>query len=134
MMVLNQDHPFRSWLAVPGTSPRSAIHDFGPCLCFAEGVGACIDGVCENGLDGLIQRQPPDCVGLAGLRDGRRKADVLLSKPYQNLAHTPQLPHLFEHQRDRLLNTLIRALLDFAVQCPAEPDWNWNPQLTTAFW
>ena len=63
------------------------------------------------------------------MRSHRRQAHLFFAKPDQHLAHAPQFGHFAKHQVKRLLDALIRILLDLTVSGPREPDGNRNPQL-----
>src|SRR6266849_5095628 len=108
-----------------GTFPASTVHHLGPRLRFAKRVRSSIDGICQNAANRDVTWKFPDDRGRT--TSHRRHAHLFFAKPDQHLAHAPQFGHFAKHQVKRLLDALIRILLDATVPGPRETDWNWNP-------
>src|SRR5207244_8042042 len=86
----------------------------------AKGIGASIDGVGQNVVDRVVERQPPgDAAPLRRLVTCDGQTDALVPQPHVHLSYALQLGELGEDQAEGVLHPPIRILLD-----PVMPDPN----------
>ena len=113
MLILEQHIPFRQRAPQSAPDALAAVLDADLAHRAPKGIGASIDGVGQDVVDGVVERQPPD--DAAPLRravacDGQR--DALVSQPHMHLSHALQLGELGEDQPEGVLHPLVRILLD----------------------
>src|SRR5260370_3878221 len=95
VLILEQHVPFGQWAPHAATDALAAVLDAYLAHRAAKGIGASIDGVGQDVVDRVVERQPPG--NAAPLRrpvacDGQREA--LLPQPHLHLAHALQLGEL----------------------------------------
>src|SRR6266508_1893210 len=105
-------------LALPGPT----VHNLGAYFSSAEGVGARVNGIGENRPDLAIDGQFPNHRRFARISRRHGYVNVLLAKPKQRLANTPQLDQLAKDQLNGLLHALIGILFNLATGVPTETD------------
>src|SRR6201987_5691491 len=91
-------------------------------------IGAAVDRVLNDPVDGGVTRSPPGCVAVGLLP---RQIEVVLVEPAERLSGTAQFLDLVEHQFDRFLDTPIRIFL-IAVAGLHEADGRRHNQLAPA--
>src|SRR6476661_7507368 len=72
------------------------------------GIGAAVDRVLNDPVDGGVARSPPGRIAVGLLY---RQIEVVLVEPAERLSRTAQFLDLVEHQLDRFLDTPIRIFL-----------------------
>src|SRR4029077_5622308 len=116
--ILEQHVPFGHWTPHAAIDALAAFLDAYFAHRAAKGIGASIDGVGQDVVDRVVERQPPG--GAAPLRrlvacDGQ--TDALVPQPRVPLSHAWQLSELVEDHPEGVLPPLIGILLD-----PVMPD------------
>src|SRR5437660_224953 len=120
VLILEQHVPFGQWAPHAAIDALAAVLDAYLAHRAAKGIGASIDGVGQDVVDRVVERQPPG--NAAPLRrpvacDGQ--SDALVPQPHVHLSHALKLGELGEDQPEGVLHPLIRILLD-----PVMPDPN----------
>src|SRR6202022_3580032 len=92
------------------------------------GIGAAVDRVLNDPVDGGVTRSPPGCVAVGLLH---RQIELVLVEPAERLSGTAQFLDLVEHQLDRFLDAPIRIFL-IAVAGLHEADGRRHNQLAPA--
>src|SRR5882672_4974056 len=92
------------------------------------GIGAAVDRVLNDPVDGGVTRSPPGRVAIGLLC---RQIEVVLVEPAERLSGTAQFLDLVEHQLDRFLDAPIRIFL-IAVAGLHEADGRRHNQLAPA--
>src|SRR6266478_9725703 len=68
----------------------------------AKNIGACIDRIGQQSMNGMVVRRAPLYGPPLATIDGNRQVNPLLPQPQGELAHAADLAELAEHQRQRL--------------------------------
>ena len=116
VMVADQNLPGAAILAEAAHDPLAAGLDRDAAAGAAEDIGAGIDRVRQQVVQGVVDRQLPDHLAAFRTIFGRRQRQALLAHPEMDLPHRLQLGELGEGERDRLLNATIGVLLDAIVR------------------
>ena len=112
MVVADQNLPVRPIDAKSAQDALAAVLDRHLADRAAERIGAGVDRVGEDVMDGVVDRRlPPHASPVQAVADGG-KCDLLLAKPDMDLPHALQLGELAEHQDERLAHAQVRILLD----------------------
>ena len=92
------------------------------------GIGAAVDRVLDDPVDGGVARSPPGRVAVGLLH---RQIEIVLVEPAERLSRAAQFLDLVEHQRDRFLDAPIRIFL-ITVAGLHEADGRCHDQLAPA--
>src|ERR1700745_733091 len=119
VLILEQHIPFRLRAPQTALDALAAVFDAHLAHRAAKGIGASIDGVGQDVVDGVVERQPPG--NAAPLRrpmarDGQRNA--LISQPNVHLTNALEFGKLGEDQAQSFLDVLVRVLLDPVAPSP----------------
>jgi hypothetical protein len=116
VVVTEQRDPGLAWPPVAAGLVRLAVHDGRSGFSPPEGIGACVEGIGQELQDRVVDGEPPRHPFAPGrIAIHGRQRHLLLTKPQQRLADTPDLGELLEDELDGVLDPLIRMLLDPAV-------------------
>lgn len=96
--------------------------------CLTIGIGAAVDRVLNDPVDGGVARSPPGRVAVGLLH---RQIELVLVEPAERLSRAAQFLDLVEHQLDRFLDTPIRVFL-ITVAGLHEADGRCHNQLAAA--
>src|SRR6202011_3138858 len=96
--------------------------------CLTIGIGAAVDRVLDDPVDGRVTRSPPGRVAVGLLH---RQIEIVLVEPAERLSGTAQFLDLVAHQLDRFLDTPIRIFL-ITVASLHEADGRRHNQLAPA--
>src|SRR6516164_8980313 len=118
VLILEQHLPLRLRAPQTALDALAAVLDAHLAHRAAKGIGAGIDGVGQDVVDGVVERQPPG--DAAPLRrpvtcDGQRNA--LVSQPNVHLTNAVEFGKLGEYQAQSFLHPLVRILLDPIMPC-----------------
>src|SRR5580704_5502108 len=119
VLILEQHIPFRLRAPQTALDAFAAVLDAHLAHRAAKGVGASIDGIGQDVVDGVVERQPPG--DAAPLRcpvacDGQRNA--LVPQPHVHLTNALQFGKLGEDQAKSFLHPLVGILLDPIAPSP----------------
>src|SRR5215472_4043061 len=119
VLILEQYIPFR--LRAPQTAPDAlaTVLDAHSAHRAAKSIGASIDGVGQDVVDGVVERQPPGDAAPLRRRmacDGQRNA--LVSQPHVHLTNAVEFSKLGKDQAQSFLHPLVRILLDSITPGP----------------
>src|SRR2546421_9617871 len=118
VLILEQHVPFGHWTPHAAIDALAALLDAYFAHRAAKGIGASIDGVGQDVVDRVVERQPPgDAAPLRRLVTCDGQTDALVPQPHAHLSYALQLGELGEDQPEGVLHPLIRILLD-----PIMPD------------
>ena len=117
-VVIHDQHvPFLAVAAMAAADPLAPVLDGDAARRPAEGVGAAVDRVGQEAVNGVVDRQLPDDPPTRPRPSRRRQQHLLLAQPEMHLADALELRELPEHQPDRLAHALVGILGD-----PVVPD------------
>ena len=129
VVVADQNLPGAAILAEAAHDPLAAGLDRDAASGAAEGIGAGIDRVGQQVVQGVVDRQLPDHLAAFRTVFGRRQRQALLAHPEMDLPDGLQLGELGEDERDRLLDATIGILLDAIVRSLEVADRHGEEQL-----
>src|SRR5215831_8985585 len=113
VLILEQHIPFR--LRAPQTAPDAlaTVLDAHPAHRAAKSIGTSIDGIGQDVVDGVVERQPPGDAAPLRRRmacDGQRNA--LVSQPHVHLTNAVEFSKLGKYQAQSFLYPPVRILFD----------------------
>src|SRR5271169_2350423 len=112
MMVTDQNLPVRPLNAKASNDALAAVLDSHLAGRAAERIGARVDGVRQDVMDGVVDRRLPLQAPIVRTMADGGKRDPLLAKPDMDLPHALQLGEFVEDQGEPLAHAQVRILLD----------------------
>jgi len=119
VVVADQNVPVGYRPVVAGGFHRATVHQPGPPLGSAEGVGAGVDRVVQDLHDAVTGRRAPLDPSNRAVAPDHGQLQLCHTRPEEDLARAAEFPELLEHQPDRRLHPLVGIDLDPVVLAPA---------------
>src|SRR5260370_1338629 len=119
VLILEQHVPFGHWAPHAAIDALAAVLDAYFAHRAAKGIGASIDGVGQDVVDRVVERQPPsDAAPLRRLVACDRQRNAFVSHPHVHLTNAVEFANLGEDQPEGVLHPLVRILLDPIAPSP----------------
>src|SRR4029077_17324830 len=113
VLILEQHVPFRLRAPQTALDALAAVLDAHLAHRATKGIGASIDGVGQDVVDRVVERQPlGDAASLRRLVACDGQSDTLVPQPHVHLSYALQFGELGEDQPEGVLHSLIRILVD----------------------
>ena len=107
VMRMNEDLPLLLRKTVSGDAFLAALHDPGNGLRSSKRIRTCVDRVCQDMVDHIVNREAPYDSAPFGTVSDRRHLRALLAQPHQYLSDATEVSELAKHEINGFANTPI---------------------------
>ena len=129
MVIADQHPPLLPWAHDTVRDDFASAVEPGARAGAAKNVGAGIDRIGQQPMNGIVARRAPLHGPPLATMDGNRQVNPLLPQPQGELAHAANLAELAEHQRQRLTDPPVRILFQAIISAAPVADCNRHVQI-----